>query len=146
MINREIMNELKKKKPLPTIYKLIKKIREKSGYKLTKEETAYVLAGNLEIDIAKYLSKEELEGLRNTSTEIRVIEMKSKLTPQPFQLKIKGFTTNIPFLPNKIIQNCQKMSETYQSFYLLENSIRFFILYLIVGLFVASMFFIFSNH
>jgi len=128
MINRKIFNELEKKKNIKTIYKLIKNIREESGYKLTKEDAAYILAGNLGIDIAKFLEKDELDRLRNAPTEIKIIETKSKAAPKTFQLKIKDIPTNIPFLEEKTIRDCDKMSETYQLFYLLENSIRSFVL------------------
>lgn len=128
MINKKIINELRKKKSKSTIYNQIDKIRKESGYTLTRDNAAYALAGSLGIDIGKYLSKEELEGLRNTHTKIREIKIKSKSTSKTVDLKIQGIPKNIPFLEKKTIQNCKKMSETYQLFYLLENSIRSFIL------------------
>lgn len=129
MISRKIMNELKKKKGLSTIYNLIGKIRKESGYKLTKADAAHVLAGDLGIDIAKHLSDEELEKLRNVSTQIKIIETKNKkLNSKTVDLKIQDITIKIPFLKNTTTQDCKKMLETYKLFYLLENSIRFFIL------------------
>jgi len=128
MINKEIMNELKKKKPQSSIYSLITKIRKESGYKLTDEDAAYILAGNLGIDIAKYLTEEELGRLSHTSTEIKIIETKCKPSYKKVDLKIQGVPTNIPSIKLKTMQDCKKMSETYQLFYLLENSIRSFIL------------------
>lgn len=128
MINRKIMSELKKRKHQTTIYKLIDKIRKESGYQCTKEDAAYILAGQLDIDIAKYLLKGELERLKNTPGQIKIIETKSKATSKTFDLKIKGIKTQVPFLERKIIEDCRKMSDIYQLFYLLENFIRFFIL------------------
>lgn len=120
------MKELKKVKPLSAIYYLIEKVRKEANYKYTKEQAAYILAGNLGIDIAKFLTKEELKELRATPTEIKVVETKS--ISKVSELKIKGIPKNIPFVDNKIKKDCKDMIETYSLFYLLENSIRNFIL------------------
>ncbi len=124
------MYELENKKPLPTIYKQIKRIRKNQGYRLTKEDAAYILAGQLGIDIAKYISKEELNRLGNFITTIGVKTMKTRVSPsrQTFDLKIGGITTKIPCLPKKEIESCINMAKTYQLFYMLENSIRYLIL------------------
>ena len=128
VINKEIIGELKKKKSITTIYRLIEKIRKESGYKWTKEHAACILAGNLNIDIAKYLPEEKLGNLRNSPTEVRIIETKSAPSSQKIQLKICGVSSKIPYLKSKMINDCKEMSETYQLFYLLENTIRSFIL------------------
>lgn len=122
------MQELARLKPRRTIYGLIDRIRKKSGYKLTREDAAYNLAGTLGIDIAKYLPSEELERLKRIPAEVKVIETRSKQGSKPLDLKIQGVPTNIPYLKTKIIKDCERMSKTYQLFYLLENSVRSFIL------------------
>ncbi len=127
MINKKIMSELTNRKPRSTIYRLINEIR-KANYKLTTEDAAYVLAGELGIDIAKHLSNGQLQRLPSTSAEIKIIETKSKAISKTFQLKIKDIRANIPFLEKKVVRDCQKMIDIYMSLYLLENSIRFFIL------------------
>ena len=57
MINKDIMEELKKLNPISTIYYHINKIKEDSNYQLTKEQAAYKYAGSLGIDITRYLSE-----------------------------------------------------------------------------------------
>lgn len=122
------MKELEKIRPKRTTYNLISKIQEKSGYKFTKEDAAFILAGKSGIDITKYASEDVLDRIRNAPIEIKIIETKSKPSSKTIDLKIQGISAKIPFLKNGVIQDCKKMSETYQLFYLLENSIRYFIL------------------
>jgi hypothetical protein len=130
MINRKIMTELKNKMGKSTIYSRIKKIRQELSYTITKEDAAYILAGELGIDIEKYLPKEELDRLRSLPVQVKVIEIKSKPTSQTFEINIKGIKAKAPFLPKKVINNSNRMAHSYHLFYLLENSIRYFILYI----------------
>jgi hypothetical protein len=127
VINKKIMGELKKKKTLPTIYKLINDTRKEYGNLLTKEDAAIILAGQLGIDPTKYIQKEELERIRHTPRQVKTIETKRKAESKNSELKIKNVPLGVPFIENKVIQDCNKMSEVYQLFYLFENSIRLFI-------------------
>lgn len=127
MINRQIMSELLKKKPRSTVYHLIEKIRENSRYMVGKEDAACILAGNLRIDIGKYLPPDELQRLRSLDTDVKTTEIKKKRDPEIIDLKIKGVPANIPYLRSSTARDCTRMSDTYQTFYLLENSVRSFI-------------------
>jgi hypothetical protein len=131
MINREIMDQLKKKMPQSTVYSKIKKIRESFGHRISKEDAANVLAGELGIDISKYLTENEinrLSNLGNLPISIKEVEVKTKSEPKSLKLNIKKTTAEIPFIPKKLKTECIKMAESYQLFYFLENSIRYFIL------------------
>lgn len=128
MINKQIMAELQNRMKKSTIYNRIKKIRHELGYTITKEDAANILAGELGIDIERYLSEEELERLRNLRVQVRIIEIKSKHTPQFSESSMNGIKTKVPFLPSKVMGNSNRAAHNYQLFYLLENSIRHFIL------------------
>jgi phosphatidylserine/phosphatidylglycerophosphate/cardiolipin synthase-like enzyme len=62
MINRKIMQLLRKKtgKDIQGIYRLISHERKKRNYAIPKETAAYILAGQNNIDISRYLDEEDL--------------------------------------------------------------------------------------
>lgn len=130
IINRQIIKELKKIKSRSRIYSMIGKIRKSSGYKYTKEEAAYLLAGQLGIDITKFLTKDELERIRTLRPQapIKITMQEGKKLISKI-LKIGKFTLKDPLLPNRIINEAKKMAEdVYPIFYVFENSIRNLIL------------------
>ena len=133
MIDREIMSELEEKIKKSTIYSRIQKIRREFGYAITREEASYILAGNLGVDIAKYLPGEELKNIRKLIQNLPiggdVIATKNepRSKKEVFEIKIKGININLPFLPKIIAKQSHEMSENYQSLYIFENLIRFFI-------------------
>ncbi|MGC1120512.1 MAG: Swt1 family HEPN domain-containing protein [Candidatus Methanofastidiosia archaeon] len=110
------------------IYSRVRRIRRELGYTITREDAAGILAGELGIDIRKYLSEEELERIRNLRVQTKVIEVKSKPTSQTLGFSIKGTKIKVPFLPKRVVHDSSRMVHGYQLFYLLENSIRYFIL------------------
>lgn len=62
MIDRKIMKLLRSKtgKDIHGIYRLISNERKRRGFTVRKETAAYLIAGELGIDIARYLSDEDL--------------------------------------------------------------------------------------
>ena len=70
MINREIMKLLREKtgKSLPRIYKMIEERQKVHAAK--KETAAYLLAMEYDINIAKYLSNDELQEVREVKSPI----------------------------------------------------------------------------
>lgn len=133
VINRKIMNELKKKESQSRIYAMIKKIRENSGYSVVKEEAACLLAGQLGIDITKFLQSEELEKLKSLQsiTPIKIITKGDKKSIKIITVKIGRFNIKEQesFLPKKTISEARKMADkVYPIFYVFENSARNLIL------------------
>jgi hypothetical protein len=130
MINKTIIKELKKKKSQPRIYSMINKIRKDSGYRITKEEAACLLAGQLGIDISKIISKDELEKIKNLEPMTPIqIQTKGNKVSKIININLGTFSINEPLLPKKIIDEAQKMAnEVYPRFYIFENSARNLIL------------------
>ncbi len=132
MIDREIMSELKKKKSKSSIYRDIEKIREGVGYKISKEDAAYLLAGDYGIDIAKLLSKSELKNLRDLEhlrdSKMKVVSetKRKKREKKEKEIKILGTTTIKPnkYLTSRKIKQSKYMAEVYLQFYLIENLLR----------------------
>lgn len=130
MINKTIMEELKKKKSQPRIYAMISKIRKDSGYRIRKEEAACLLAGQLGIDITKIISDEELEEMKKIeiTTPIQILTKKDKIL-KVVNIKLGNFIVNEPLLPKRIKDEAQKMANyVYPRFYIFENSARNLIL------------------
>lgn len=132
MINKAIMNELLKKKSKSRIYSMICDARKQSGYRIKKEDAAYLIAGQTGVDIAKYLSDEQIEKIRTlqSSNSVKIMTKELNKTPRKIiNIKIGQFKVQNQLLPEKIIKEAMEMAnEVYPTFYVFENSVRNFIL------------------
>jgi len=136
-INRGIFQALLKKTGRTTqrVYQMIYEKRKEYDYTITRETAANLLAAQTEIDVAKFLGKEELDELRKLK-EIRVVSLvkkqpkvTKKVIPETVTIKIGEELIDQFSLPKKLAKEARKMAEVYPRLYVVENSLRHLIVH-----------------
>lgn len=130
MINREIMNLLREKshKSSRTIYKMIE--QRQKDHAVNRETAAHLLAMEYDINIAKYLTEEELAKVREIKSPIIVRErsIPSKAIARSITVRIEPeIDVEVSNLPPKVIREAKEMAHVYPYIYLFENSVRYLI-------------------
>ena len=130
MIKRQIMSLLKEKtgKSLSRIYQMIES-RQKS-HAVTRETAAYLLAMEYDINVAKYLSPDELAEVRGVKLPVivKLPPLSHKVPPSPRIVRIEpSVDIEVPNLPSRVVNEAKDMSRVYPYIYLFENSVRYLI-------------------
>lgn len=128
MIDKRLIEQLRKKKSPSTIYYLINKIRKEHRFAISKQDAALILAGNMGIDIFKFSSNEGLDRLNRSLVQIKVLETKKDRISRKPALATPAANKTIPFLQPTYYSGCNNMATVYQQLFLFENSVRFFII------------------
>lgn len=135
MINQEIFQTLKRELNVSraTLYRMLKKVKKDSGYLITLQEAAYLLASEQGIDVLKLLDEKQRERLitlkQHQKVEIKPRKIEKKIIRKEYVLKLgsKDIIKD-PLLPKNIYIESEKMIEIYQLLYIFENSVRNFIM------------------
>jgi len=114
---------------------MIQAIRKQYGYTISREEAAYLLAGQLGIDISKFLGKEKSEKLQKLREimvanvpQVKPVKAIEKARPKTVTIKFRKELIKESILPAKLAKDAEKMAEVYPLVYVLENSLRYIIM------------------
>ena len=115
-------------------------IRLQKKIPITTEEAVYLIAHEEGIKISRYLDKVDVERIRHISTQYKsqymekspIVQVKSvskkKVTKSSKVVFIaKDFKESDPILPDRVLSEAKEMASIYPLLYVLENSIRQFI-------------------
>lgn len=146
------------KKPLPLRKKLAEEYNvsertmrrriadrwNEGGCTFSRRVAALSLAADKGIDPAPYAAEEELEELRRLQSMLKakpptskiVVARKREKTAKVYELKLKKGLGNVPLnLTPAEMKNAETMTDVYYHLYVFENSIRKFILNVMLGSF-----------
>lgn len=142
MINNQVMKAWKQLRPstVQAKYQQINKKRKDSNNLLSKDEAAYICASADGVDLHKYLTKEEVEKIRNLNGQysnkniikensfVRKNNLKN-MSNTDNKEKIFNFDKECldikdSLLPQKFAEEAKKMMILYAKTYIFENSVR----------------------
>lgn len=134
VIQKEIMDELKKKFSGITVQRIYQKIEDiKKKYRIIDRDiAAYALAFENDIKIEKWLDPSIVDkvqtAIHRVPAEIAVGREKKKSNSSSYTtVKFSEPTLNESILPKQITQEALKMAKVYPIIYVFENSIRYVI-------------------
>lgn len=138
-INKKIFQALLKEKGRTPqrIYQMIHDKRRELDYTIPKETAANLLAAQMGIDVSKFLEKEELAELRDLKRvgiaipPTKIEKVVRKTLPRSVTIKIGEKAIEDFSLPEKLATEAKRMAEVYPMIYVLENSIRHIIMYIL---------------
>lgn len=138
-INRKVFQALLKKtgRTRQRIYQMIHDKRREFDYTISKETAANLLAAQMRIDVSKFLGREELAEIRDlkkvgiTMAPTKKEKIVRKTLLRSVTIKIGKKAIEDFSLPEKLATEADRMAEVYPMIYVLENSIRHIIMYVL---------------
>jgi hypothetical protein len=143
MSYRDLIQKLIADSSKATVYRHINKKRKEYNMLISQEDAAYIIAAEREIDLFDYLEPDAVERIRHimaqhtsskskapvptTGQATREVSSTKKKTRQD-KLALDVDSILVQNLPSNIVKEAKEMANVYPLFYILENSIRVFIL------------------